>query len=285
MFLFTVPGWINDVNLPLNNYSEISEDIFIETNDRLDKLQSAHPLVSIVIAAYNEEINVLRCIYSLSRMKTALPLEIIVVDNNSTDHTSTTIKKLHVRSFFQPIQGCGPARQLAQENARGEYVLLADADCLYPHTWVDEMLKVLCQPGLSCVYGRYSFLPAPRYPRWKLFILEKLKDVITEYRHFRRPYLNAYGINMGYVRSFGLKAGYITVNVRGDDGRLAFDMMKYGKIKQVKSSAARPWTGPRTLERDGSFGKALSNRILREFNRFFTLLKKEKPHDTKTSAN
>jgi hypothetical protein len=90
---------------------------------------------------------------------------------------------------------------------------------------------------------------------------------------------------MGYVREFGLKAGYIRANVRGEDGRLAFDMMKYGKIEAVKSNRARPWTGPRTLDRDGSFAKAIFNRVAREFKRAFKMLTKEKPHDTQTSLN
>jgi len=62
-------------------------------------------------------------------------------------------------------------------------------------------------------------------------------------------------------------------------------MMKYGKILQVKSDSARPWTGPRTLDRDGSFIKAIFNRVTREFKRSLSMLRAEKPHDTKVSLN
>ncbi|EOR94986.1 Glycosyltransferase involved in cell wall biogeneis [Arcticibacter svalbardensis MN12-7] len=280
-----IPHWIEKVNLPYTDYAQIPQDIFDQVNQKLDHIQGADPLITILIAAYNEEVNILRCLYSLSRMQTNIPLEIIVINNNSSDHTQITLDKLHVKKLFQEIQGCGPSRQLGQEQAKGKYILLADADCLYPDTWVNEMMKVLQKPGTACVYGRYSFIPEPGYPRWKLFLLEKMKDVIAGYRHIKRPYLNAYGISMGYVKEFGLKAGFIMVNVRGDDGRLAFDMMQYGKIEQVKSAKARPWTGPRTLERDGSFTNALKNRVLREIKRSFSMLKGEKAHDTKTSSN
>lgn len=282
----SIPTWINEeVNLTYKSYEEIPTGVFDAINKRLDRLQRSNPVATILIAAYNEETNILRCISSLSLMKTDLPIEIIVVDNNSKDNTQKTLGRLHIKSLFQPIQGCGPARQLGQENAKGKYIILADADCLYPSTYVDEIMKVLQKPGTACVYGRYSFIPEPRYPRWQLFMLEKMRDVIAAYRHLKRPYLNCLGISMGYVKEFGLRAGYITKNVRGDDGRLAFDMMQYGKIAAVKSSGASPWTGPRTLDRDGSFAQAITIRIVREIKRSYKMLSKQKAHDTKTSTN
>lgn len=282
----SIPAWINnDINLSFQKYDHITIDVFNSINNRLDLIQKPDPEVTILIAAYNEEINILRCIASLSRMKTSFSLEVVVVNNNSKDNTQKILDRLHVKSFFQPIQGCGPARQMGQENAGGKYIILADADCLYPESYVDEMMKVLQKPGTACVYGRYSFIPEVGYPRWQLALLENMKDVIAAFRHLKRPYLNCYGISMGYVKEYGLRAGYITANVRGEDGRLAFDMMQFGSIAAVKSSRASPWTGPRTLDRDGSFAKAVINRISREIKRSFKMLTIEKAHDTKTSSN
>jgi len=285
MINYKVPNWVKEVNLNFDSYETIPSRVFDDVNTKLDRLQNGEPLVTVIIAAYNEEINILRCLNSLSNTNYQQPIEFIVVNNNSSDHTQDTLDRLNVRKLFQPIQGCGPARQMGQEHARGKYILLADADCLYPTMWMDEMMKVLQQPGVACVYGRYSFIPEAGYSRSQLYLLESMKDVIAAFRHIKRPYLNAFGISMGYVKEYGLKAGYVMHNIRGEDGRLAFDMMKYGRIEQVKSNRARPWTGPRTLERDGSFYKALGNRVKIEFKRFFTMLKSEKPHDTKSSGN
>jgi glycosyltransferase involved in cell wall biosynthesis len=282
---YVVPAWVEKLNLSYKEYKDVPDSFFKDLNTRLDQVQSKSPLVSIIIAAYNEEINVLRCINSLSYAKTNIPFEIIVVNNNSADHTQDSISRMNIRGLFQPIQGCGPARQLAQENANGKYILLADADCLYPPGWIEEMMKVLQQENVVCVYGRYSFIPEKGFSRLQLYLLEKLKDAAAEFRHLKRPHLNAFGISMGYVKALGLKEGFIMHNIRGDDGRLAFDLMKYGMIKQVKSMEARPWTAPRTLQRDGSFYKAISNRIIIELKRGVTMLKKEAPHDTKKSSN
>ena len=174
---------------------------------------------------------------------------------------------------------------MGMEQARGKYILLADADCVYPTSWLEEMMKVLDKPGVACVYGRYSFISESGFPRWKLWMLEKMKDVIAELRHLKRPFLNAFGISMGYVTEYGLKVGYIMHNTRGDDGRFCFDLMKYGKVKQVKADKARPWTAPRTLQRDGSFSQALKSRLMIESGKIFSFFTSHKAHDTKTSKN
>jgi len=285
MHILNQPTWVARYQHAYETYEDIPSSTFDAINDRLVRIQSETPLVTILIAAWNEEINILNCISSLSASQTTIPLEFIVVNNNSNDRTQETLDRLNLKSFFQEIQGCGPARQLGQEQAKGKYILLADADCIYPPTWVEDMVRELTKPDVVCVYGRYSFLPAPGFPRWKLFFLEKLKDAMAGIRHLKRPYLNAFGISMGYVREFGLKAGYIMHNTRGDDGRLCFDLMQFGKVHQVKNNRSRAWTGPRTLQRDGTFNQALKVRIKIELNHFFKLFKPHEPHDTKTSKN
>lgn len=285
MYIFKSPNWVDAHRFRFEKFEEIPESVFHAINARLDNVQKGDPLVSIVITAWNEEINILNCISSISCIETNIPFEIIVVNNNSTDNTQKTLDSLHVRNLFEAVPGCGPARQLGQEHSNGKYILLADADCIYPPCWLDAMIDKLKTEGVVCVYGRYSFLDEEGYPRWKLFILEKLKDFIAEIRHFKRPYLNAYGISMGYIKELGLKVGFVKYKIWGDDGRLCFDLMSYGKVKQVKLAAARAWTEPRTLQRDGSFNKAMWSRIRIEIGRFFTLFIPHPPHDTKISKN
>lgn len=285
MHVFSSPSWINQHRHPYEKYEEIPLSVFDTINQDLIRSQSTAPLVSIVVAAWNEETNILHCLASLSKTQSSIPFEIIVVNNNSTDKTQQVLDKLHVKSYFQKIQGWGPARQLGLEKARGKYILLADADCYYPACWVDEMMKVLQQPGVVCVYGRYSFIPEPGFPRWKLYLMEKLKDTIAEVRHLKRPYLNAFGMSMGYVKEYGLKVGYVMHKIRGEDGRMCFDLMQFGKIRQVKSGRARVWTSPRTLQQDGSLENALRTRIIKEMKRITRMLKPLPPHDTKTSTN
>jgi len=281
MYITTTPSWIAPYKFDYERIEDVPQTIFDEINAKLIKLTRGEPEVSIVIGAWNEEINILKNIASLSNLQSDYSIEIIVINNNSTDGTQKTLDKLKVVNHFQPIQGWGPARQMGLEKSKGKYIFLADADCIYPACWVDEMMAELSKPEVSCVYGRYSFIPEKGFPRWKLFLLERMKDVISEIRHIKRPYLNAYGISMAYVKEYGLQIGHIMTMFRGDDGKMCFDLMKYGKIKQVKADKARAWTGPRTLQRDGSFSKALWSRIVIESKKMASFFTTHKPHDTK----
>jgi glycosyltransferase involved in cell wall biosynthesis len=279
------PDWINRQLLDKKKLEDFSFETFDAANRRLIGLVSRRPVVSVVIAAYNEEANIVRCLESLSKSDSKYPIEIIVVDNNSTDRTHDAVNRFMVRYVHQPIQGCGIARQLGQEVARGTYILTADADTLYPPGWIDEMTDKLVQPGVACVYGRHSFISDDTTPRWQLAIYETLADILTIMKGLKRPYLNAHGMTMGYVRELGLKVGYTKANVRGEDGRLAFDLMKYGKIVRVSSPESRAWTGTRTISKEGSLWAAVRNRIvisLANISDFFT---RAADHDTKTSPS
>ena len=170
------PEWIDRHLLGASKLEDFSDETFDAANRRLVGLVSRRPIVSVIIAAYNEEANIVRCLDSLSKSDSKYPIEIIVVDNNSKDRTHEAVNRFMVRYAHQPIPGCGVARQLGLEIARGKYVLTADADTLYPPEWIDEMMSELLRPGVACVYGRHSFLSDEQTPRWQLAIYEWLGD-------------------------------------------------------------------------------------------------------------
>jgi glycosyltransferase involved in cell wall biosynthesis len=279
------PNWLEKYNQHYESIDCVPSDVYDTINKKLDALSSESPEISIVIAAWNEELNLLSSIDSIANNKTNIPLEIIVVNNNSTDRTQEIIDKLHVKTFMQPIQGCGPAKQLGLENAKGKYILSADADCIYPEKWINAMTAELMKPGVVCAYGRYSFIGNKKMSRSKLFFYEKIKDVMAEIRHYKRPHMNCVGLSMAFVAEYALKTGYTMRNIRGEDGRMCFDLMQYGKINQVKNNELRVWTGTRTLDKDGSIMKAMKIRIVKELKRFSDYIKIHPHHDTKTSQN
>lgn len=285
MNLFRNPRWINSDLLAYAKLDDIPDARIEEIRLRLKSIISDKPLVTVIIAAWNEELNLISCLDSLSKNKTDFPFDIIVVNNNSTDRTQQVLDRLGIQSYFQPIQGVGPSRQLGQQHARGKYILSADADCVYPSQWIDMMTKKLTEEGTVFVYGRFSYLSDKNHSRFKLSLYEWARDLMSELRHVKRPYLNAYGISLGYIKEYGEKEGYLNKHMRGFDGRLCFDLMKYGKVAIIRSAEARAWTGTRAIERDGSFFTASMKRVLRELARFDNYFTKAKPHNTKESQN
>jgi glycosyltransferase involved in cell wall biosynthesis len=285
MNIFRNPGWVNQALQDCHSLDAIPETEISAIAARLKSVMSAEPLVTVIIAAWNEELNIVRCLDSLSRSKTSIAFDIIVVNNNSTDRTQQVLDRLGVTSYFQPVQGVGPSRELGQRQAKGKYILSADADCVYPDRWVELMSKTLMKPGNVFVYGRFSYLSDKNHSRVKLFSFELLRDMMAELRHIKRPHLNAYGISLGYVKELGMLEGHLDKNMRGFDGRLCFDIMKHGKVALVRSHAARAWTGTRALERDGKFSEALVKRVLRELARLDDYFSKHHAHNTKESKN
>jgi glycosyltransferase involved in cell wall biosynthesis len=286
MYFYRNPSWINSRLLAVSKIEDLPESIFYEINKNLGAIQSDDPLVSIVIPAYNEEVNIVRTIHSLSRNNATFGIEIIVVNNNSTDRTQEVLNRMNVKSLIQTKAGCGPARQLGQEHAKGKYVLMADADCFYPPRWIETMTNTLREnEKVSCIYGRYSFLGTHDKPRWKFFFYETLRDIMAEFRHIKRPALNALGMSMGYVKELGLKAGFVDHKIRGEDGRMCLLLMEYGEIKQVRDRSARVWTLPRTLDKEASLGSALIARIVIELSRIKDYFSKQNPEDVKKLEN
>ncbi len=287
MNIFNNPAWIREFQFPYKKVDEVPQHIYDEINAGLDRLSSDTPDVTILIPAWNEEVNILPTMASLAKSSTQRKLEFVVVNNNSSDRTQEVLDKLHVRSFFQPIQGVGAARQMGMENAKGKEIIMTDADTLIPPNWIDGMADVLQKPGVAVVVGRYSFIAEGKTSRWQLFVYEKLKNVMVRLRQAKRPHLNALGFNMGFHRADGMKVGFDMRNVRGEDGRMAFDLLQhgFGRMEIMKRSDAVVWTSMRNLERDGSFAKALWNRIKLELGRLGMYFVPQAPHDTKTSEN
>jgi cellulose synthase/poly-beta-1,6-N-acetylglucosamine synthase-like glycosyltransferase len=172
---------------------------------------------------------------------------------------------------------------MAQEMARGKYILSADADCVYPSNWIQEMTTALQEEGVSCVYGGYSFLAPAGKSRFGYFIYETLKNLIVRIRDIKRPWYNCGGASMGYVRELSLKVGFIDRLIRGEDGRMCFELSQRGKIVRVRRATV--WTSPRSLLKDGNLVQAFLTRFKSECRRLRSYFKPQPIHDTHTSRN
>jgi len=91
------------------------------------------PLVSVIVPAYNAERFLGRALRSALE-QTYGRLEIIVVDDGSTDRTAEIARGIpdgRLRYLHQPNQGQGPARNRGIRDSRGAYITFLDADDCY----------------------------------------------------------------------------------------------------------------------------------------------------------
>lgn len=104
-------------------------------------------LVSIVIPAYNAERFIARTLAS-AQAQTYEKLEIIVIDDGSTDNTRSVVEAIaatdkRLELISTPNRGVARARNLGIENARGPYVAFLDADDLWHPTKIARQVEAL----------------------------------------------------------------------------------------------------------------------------------------------
>ena len=105
--------------------------------------------VSVIIPAYNEEQAISRVLEELIAVMDSLKTlyEIIVVDDGSTDNTRALAERYpRVRVIaHSENRGPGAARTTGVRQARGQYVVMIDADGTYPVAAIPRLLEELSE--------------------------------------------------------------------------------------------------------------------------------------------
>ena len=112
------------------------------------------PFVSVVVAAYNCEAVVGRCIEHLLALDYP-GYEIIVVDNASTDGTREVAAGYGVTLLDETRRGWPAARNRAWHLSKAPLVANIDSDCFAEPTWLRELVAaLLADPEAGCAVGR-----------------------------------------------------------------------------------------------------------------------------------
>ncbi|BAV10234.1 Glycosyl transferase family 2 [Filimonas lacunae] len=277
MSVFALPGWIKPHLYPGKKYADLTREEILHLQNQLAAYKPEQPDVSIMIPAWNEQDNIFRTLSSLSASRSKYSIEIVVINNNSTDNTQKVLDELGVRSFFQPEQGTSFARQMGLEKARGKYHLCADSDTFYPPDWVDLMVKPMDNSSnVVGVYGRYAFVPSAGDGRFLFFVYEKITGILVRLRKSKREHLNVLGFDMGFITETGRTTGGFNVkNVRkfdnaagsdyfvdeAEDGRMALNLKTKGVLKLVTHPRAVVFTSSRRLKAEGGLVQSFVNRF------------------------
>lgn len=121
---------------------------------------SSSPLVSCIIPVFNGERHLGDALSSI-RLQTHRPLEILVVDDGSTDGTKSIVEAFgnEVRYLWQQNAGPAAARNTGVRSATGEFIAFLDADDLWHHEKLArQMSRFQLAPALDlCVTHVQNF--------------------------------------------------------------------------------------------------------------------------------
>ncbi len=105
--------------------------------------------VTIIIPAYNEEKIIGTCLESVSKLNYPISkYEVLIVNDGSTDKTAKIVevftnKYQNMKLLTKKNGGKGSAQNLGLEHAKGEYILITDADAVVEKDWISKMVEEL----------------------------------------------------------------------------------------------------------------------------------------------
>ncbi len=163
-------------------------------------------MISIIIAARNEERNIGTCIESLQKQDYPKELfEVIVVNDQSEDATSGIIEsyeQLNLIDIKQLITlgegGKKAAISLGVSKAKGDFILITDADCLVPPTWISEFNRCFNETEALFITGPVMLKPETGFfNKFQCLEFNSLIASTAGYIGINKPVM-CNGANMGY---------------------------------------------------------------------------------------
>src|SRR5438552_22186 len=123
---------------------------------------SSDLLVSVIIPSYNRA-NLLGSAIESVLSQTWTNLEIIVVDDGSSDNTAEMAAAYKVKYYFQENRGLpAAARNTGLNHASGKFICFLDSDdWMKPHALEYNIKILLNDPTLAMVSGSYSIIYEP----------------------------------------------------------------------------------------------------------------------------
>ncbi|RUT29542.1 glycosyltransferase family 2 protein [Paenibacillus zeisoli] len=141
-------------------------------------MTAEQPIVSLIIAVRNEGMNLLTTLESLKVSKTALPYEIIIVDDGSIDSCCEFLYGYRISAPVHYIRtgsiGPAEARNRGAEIARGKVCIFCSGHLYFEDYWMEKLIAPILgrdanctSPGISRIkdtsgqigYGQWLHLP------------------------------------------------------------------------------------------------------------------------------
>lgn len=192
-------------------------------------------LISIVIPAYNEKENIVKCIQSINAQDYQGLKEVIVVDNNSSDNTAELARQEGARVISELNVGVIFAREAGAKIARGEIIVQTDADTIFPSDWLSRIVTTFSQNKEAvAVIGSFKFFDGPWWGKPFVGLLFGITNFVYKISG-RLVYIP--GCNTAFKKESW--HGYdLSLDQGGDEVALLKSLKKEGPIIFLRNNAA-----------------------------------------------
>lgn len=112
---------------------------------------------SFIIPVYNRPDEIDELLQSLTKQVYNNDFEVVIVEDGSSIPCQFVIDaykdRLNISYFFKPNSGPGDSRNFGMRNAKGDYFLILDSDCILPPNYLLEVEKALQNDFVDCFGG------------------------------------------------------------------------------------------------------------------------------------
>lgn len=170
------------------------------------------PLVTIVIPARNEEANIADLLESLLLQNYPQnSYEILVVNDRSTDKTEailseytqkdSRIRYITIQETNEALTGKQNALDVGIRAAKGEIVLLTDADCIIPREWIKTNVELFNTSDVGLVVGKTEIYQPKRFRDRFQVLFHRINIEIAQVSIMVGGYTSGMGNNLAIKKS------------------------------------------------------------------------------------
>jgi glycosyltransferase involved in cell wall biosynthesis len=131
-------------------------------------------MLSIIICSCNRAESLRQTLDSIQKTSNHIdfPWELIVIDNNSSDHTRNVVEnfaqtsELHVKYVFESNQGLSHARNRGVYEASGEIIVFTDDDVIVGQNWLQNIWTFYQEYECDAMGGKILPFYPPNPPQW-----------------------------------------------------------------------------------------------------------------------
>lgn len=236
-----IPCWVKRNDVECTDYREFPFALVSEVRKMLTRFSAAQPLVTIIASSTRKTDNLLSMLSSLADLELPAPCELIFTCTHTHKDIYKVLQMVNARVICLPAGTTeAQARQTALEMAKGEYILNADVNTIYPSKWIASFADSLSGKGVSAVSGKVTC-----FSRLHFYgVLGGIENLLQQVQH---PGWASHGkcvpsFNFAFKKSEAMQlGGFDTENTDKPAARLCNELQKFGEVKNLISEESHVW--------------------------------------------